>query len=297
MGKMKDDMKENNPLLQVYMKIIPATVAAVAAIFLLVKLISGMIAPDQLVLTATYKDYAEGAVLQTPIRVAKDAAFEKEVKSLTEKKSGFMDILVFLEGNAEKPEELAELDALENPVEEELPENGTYTFSYENTKLPDTIYVKAPLWWYPVDTEGMMTAPLKVGEKLDLLADFGPLACGEGAFEITGIETTKISTGIFNVTVTITAAGDAVPSDVKLIMEDDVFNEWDGSSELVYDEETGFAERTLVFRYNRSLREDISDLVENATVMVQEYTICTSFEDAEITSNIEGLTIVQADNE
>ena len=57
MGKMKDEMQENNPLLQVYMTILPLTVLAVAVIFLLVKLISGMIAPDQLILNAKYHDY------------------------------------------------------------------------------------------------------------------------------------------------------------------------------------------------------------------------------------------------
>ncbi len=286
MGKMKDEMQENNPLLQVYMKILPVTVAAVAVIFILVKVISGLIAPDQLVLTAKYHDFEEGAVLQTPIRVAKDAEFEKEVKSLTEKKSGFMDILVFLEGTAAG-----------EPVEEEdeaaEPENGTYTFTFENTKLPETIYIKNPEWWYPVNTEGNMTAPLKVGEKIDLLKDMGPLACGEAAFEITGIETVKISTGIFNINVTMTAAGESVPSDVKLIMGDEVFEEWDGSSELTYDNETGFADRTLVFRYNRSLRDDISDLVDDAVVVVQEYTVRRVFTEGEITSNIEGLEIVE----
>ena len=63
MGKMKDEMQENNPLLQVYMKILPLTVLAVAVIFLLVKLISGRIAPVQLILNAKYHDFEKGAVL------------------------------------------------------------------------------------------------------------------------------------------------------------------------------------------------------------------------------------------
>ena len=284
MGNMRNDRKEDNPLLQVYMKIIPAMIAAIVVIFLLVKLISGIIAPDHLILDVTYNDYEQGAVLKTPMRVAKDAAFEKEVKSMSERKSGFMDVLTLLENTAEKPEELAALDAQEAPKEEETVENGTYRFAYENTKLPDTIYVKSPEWWYPVSTQGDMTMPLEVGAKIDLLKDVGPLAdvSGEAVFEITNIETVKISTGIFNISVSVTAAGKSVPSNVKLVMGNEVFEEWDGSTELVYDKETGFADRTLVFRYNRSLRE--------------EFTVHRQFHDCEIVSNIEGLEIVQVED-
>ena len=74
-----------------------------------------------------------------------------------------------------------------------------------------------------------------------------------------------------------------------------MFEEWDGSSELVYNEETGFEERTLVFRYNRSLREDISDLVEDAIVEVKEYTVRKVYTESEITSNISGVEIVEVE--
>lgn len=295
MSNIKNDLQENNPLLLIYMKIVPAIAIAIAAIFLFVKGIFGIFAPDQLVLKATYGDYEEGAVLQAPICVAKDAAFEKEIKSMSERKSGFMDVLVFLEGTVDKPEELAELDAELNPVEEDVPENGTYTFSYEKTKLPETIYVKNPQWWLPVRADGTMEMPLEVGAKIELSEELKPLTYGKAAFEITEVNTVKISTGIFNVNVTMTAAGDVVPSKVKLMMEDEVFAEWDGSSELSCDAANGFADRTLVFRYNRSLREDISDLLETATVEVEEYTVRKVYEDAEITSNIEGLEIVLVD--
>ena len=91
----------------------------------------------------------------------------------------------------------------------------------------------------------------------------------------------------------MTSAGDFTPSDVKLIMGEEVFNEWDGSSELVYNEETGFEERTLVFRYNRDLREDISDLLEDAIVEVKEYTVRKVYTDAEFTTNLPGVTVVE----
>ena len=284
MGKMKDEMQENNPLLQVYMKILPLTVLAVAVIFLLVKLISGMIAPDQLILNAKYHDFEKGAVLMGPIKVAKDEAFEKEIKQKTEKSSGFTDLLVIIEGG--------ELEKEEPGI---VSEDGSYFFVYENTKVPETIYVKAPEWWLPVSVSKERTAPLEVGAKIDLLEEFGPAACGDVTFEITDIETTKISTGIFNVTVKMTSAGEIAPSDVRLIMGDEVFEEWDGSSELVYNEETGFEERTLVFRYNRSLREDISDLVEDAIVEVKEYTVRRVYTESEITSNISGVEIVEVE--
>lgn len=284
MGKMKDEMQENNPLLQVYLKILPLTVGAIAVIFVLVKLISGLIAPDQLILTAKYHDFEKGAVLMEPIKVAKDEAFTKEIKQKTEKKSGFTDLLVIIEGGE---------------LEEEKPgivsEDGSYFFVYENTKIPDTIYVKTPEWWQPVLFDEEQTIPLEVGAKINLVQDSSPLTCADGAFEITNIETTKISTGIFNIAVTMTAAGDAVPSNVKLIMGEEVFKEWDGSSELVYNKETGFEERTLVFRYNRSLREDISDLLEEAVVAVEEYTVRRVFKEAEITANIGGVEIVEVE--
>lgn len=284
MGKMKDEMQENNPLLQVYLKILPLTVGAIAVIFVLVKLISGLIAPDQLILTAKYHDFEKGAVLREPIKVAKDEAFTKEIKQKTEKKSGFTDLLVIIEGGE---------------LEEEKPgivsEDGSYFFVYENTKIPETIYVKSPEWWQPVLFDEEQTIPLEVGAKINLVQDSSPLACADGAFEIKNIETTKISTGIFNITVTMTAAGDAVPSNVRLIMGEEVFKEWDGSSELVYNKETGFEERTLVFRYNRSLREDISDLLEGAVVAVEEYTVRRVFKEAEITANIGGVEIVEVE--
>lgn len=284
MGKMKGEMQENNPLLQVYLKILPLTVGAIAVIFVLVKLISGLIAPDQLILTAKYHDFEKGAVLMEPIKVAKDEAFTKEIKQKTEKKSGFTDLLVIIEGGE---------------LEEEKPgivsEDGSYFFVYENTKIPETIYVKSPEWWQPVLFDEEQTIPLEVGAKINLVQDSSPLTCADGAFEITNIETTKISTGIFNITVTMTAAGDAVPSNVKLIMGEEVFKEWDGSSELVYNKETGFEERTLVFRYNRSLREDISDLLEEAVVAVEEYTVRRVFKEAEITANIGGVEIVEVE--
>lgn len=284
MGKMKDEMQENNPLLQVYLKILPLTVGAIAVIFVLVKLISGLIAPDQLILTAKYHDFEKGAVLMEPIKVAKDEAFTKEIKQKTEKKSGFTDLLVIIEGGE---------------LEEEKPgivsEDGSYFFVYENTKIPETIYVKSPEWWQPVLFDEEQTIPLEVGAKINLVQDSSPLTCADGAFEITNIETTKISTGIFNIAVTMTAAGDAVPSNVRLIMGEEVFKEWDGSSELVYNEETGFEERTLVFRYNRSLREDISDLLEGAVVAVEEYTVRRVFKEAEITANIGGVEIVEVE--
>lgn len=284
MGKMKGEMQENNPLLQVYLKILPLTVGAIAVIFVLVKLISGLIAPDQLILTAKYHDFEKGAVLREPIKVAKDEAFTKEIKQKTEKKSGFTDLLVIIEGGE---------------LEEEKPgivsEDGSYFFVYENTKIPETIYVKSPEWWQPVLFDEEQTIPLEVGAKINLVQDSSPLACADGAFEIKNIETTKISTGIFNITVTMTAAGDAVPSNVRLIMGEEVFKEWDGSSELVYNKETGFEERTLVFRYNRSLREDISDLLEGAVVAVEEYTVRRVFKEAEITANIGGVEIVEVE--
>ena len=282
MGKMRDEMQENNPLLQVYLKILPLTVAAIAVIFVLVKAISGMIAPDQLILNAKFRDFEKGAILMSPIKVAKDENFEKEIKKKAEKSSAFTELLVIIEGGE---------------AEEEAPgivsEDGTYFFVYENTKVPETIYVKSPEWWHPIATTMEQTAPLEIGAQIDILEELGPTACGDVKFEITNIETTKISTGIFNINVTMSSAGDFAPSDVKLIMGEEVFNEWDGSSELVYNEETGFEERTLVFRYNRDLRDDISDLIKDAIVEVKEYTVRKVYTDAEFTTNIPGVTVVE----
>lgn len=285
-------LMEENPLARVYLTILPALAAAIILIFGAVKLISALIAPDQLVVDITYHDYAEGAVMKTPIRVAKDAAFEEEIKNMADRKSGFMDILVILEKTVDKSDELAALDAQEEPVEEEKPEDGTYTFTFENTKLSDTIYMKAPMWWYAIDSSGSIELPLEIGASAAVPAVPETEGMEAGEFQITNVETTKISTGIFNVTVTLTSEKEAAPSKVRLIMEDEVFEEWDGSSELVYNEETGFTDRTLVFRYNRSLRDDISDLLENAVVSVEEFTVRKVFTDAEIKTNINGLKIV-----
>ena len=295
MNSLKKLMEEN-PLARVYLTILPALAAAIVLIFAAVKLISGIFAPDQLVVDITYRDYEEGSVMKTPIRVAKDAAFEEEIKNMADRKSGFMDILVILEKTAEKSEELAELDALEEPVEEEKPEDGTYTFAFENTKLPDTIYMKTPEWWSAINTEGSMEFPLEIGSAVNVPELQGFESSEAAEFQITNVETTKISTGIFNVTVTLTSEKEVTPSKVRLIMGDEIFEEWDGTTEVSYNADTGFVDRTLVFRYNRSLRDDISDLIAEAVVSVDECTVRKVFTDAVITTNIKGLNIVPIGN-
>lgn len=271
MSNIKDEMRENNPLIKAYLRILPVTVIVAAAIYLLVRLISAFTAPDQLMLNVKYADFEQGAVLKEPMRVAFDEAFENELSYVKEKKSGFMDNFVFWDSGEEE--------------EEEANENGTYTFTYEYREIPDTLYVKAPAWWHTTDTEGNMMMPMMVGAETDPVT-------GQGSFKITNIETAKITTGVFNVTVTVSSTMDAVPSDLKLVMGGYVFEEWDGSSEVVYDEENGFAARTVVFRYNKDAREDISDLFEDATLMVQKYTVRKVYTDSEIQSNMDGLTFI-----
>lgn len=271
MGKMKDEMQENNPLLQVYMKILPLTVVAAAVIYLLVKVISGLIAPEQLILEANYADFEQGAVMTVPMKAAVDEAFTEELKSAEKQKSGFFNTLDFLNfGSGE---------------EEVAAEDGSYAFRFEYREAPETVYVKSPEWWCPVQTDGTVVLPLENGAETEKIEDYGTI-------KITNVEIVKISTGVFNVNVEITAAGDAVPSDVKLNMGGYEFDEWDGSTELVYDEETGFADRTLVFRYNREALEDISHLVGEATLDIREYTVHKEYEDVEITSSLEGLKII-----
>lgn len=267
---MKDEMQENNPLLEVYKKVLPATVIAVVVIYFLVKVISGLIAPKELVIQASYGDFEQGAVMQVPMQAATDETFENELKYVQKQQSGFSNAFDFLNIEGEK---------------EVVEENGTYTFKYEYRETPETVYVKAPEWWTPVNTEGNMMLPAEIGAESGAVEDYG-------TFLVSNIEVVKISTGIFNINVIITSAGEAAVSDLKLIMGGYVFEEWDGSTELVYDEETGFADRTVVFRYNREALEDISHLMEDAELMVQEYTVHKTYEDAVITSNLEGLEIV-----
>lgn len=274
MRNMKNEMQENNPLVQVYMKVLPITAATIVVIYFLVKVISGLIAPEQLVVTACYADFEQGAVMKVPMQVATDAVFENELKSAEKQRSGFSNAFDFL--NFKEEEEV---------VSEE---NGSYTFKYEYREAPETIYVKSPEWWYPVDTEGTVMLSVKTGAESEMIGDYG-------TFKVTDVEVVKISTGVFNIDVSITAAGDAVPSDIKLVMGGYVFDEWDGSTELVYDAATGFADRTVVFRYNREALDDISHLMEEAELMVQEYTVHRVYTDAEITTDPAGLEIVLCD--
>ena len=64
---------------------------------------------------------------------------------------------------------------------------------------------------------------------------------------------------------------------------------------MTYDEATGFAERTVVFRFNRGNRDDISDLFDDAKIVVDEYTVRKKYTVGEISSNVDGLEIVVCD--
>lgn len=274
MDKRRENL-EDNPLLKVYMIALPVTALAIVLIYLLVRMVSKAVGPDELILNVEYHDYETGAVLKTPMRAAADEEFEQELSYVKQKKSGFMDDFVFWESGEDREEDAAE--------------NGSCTFTYEYREIPDTIYVKSPEWWYTVDTGGNMRIPAQIGAETDPVTD-------QGSFRITNIGTTKITTGVFNVEITVSAAGDAVPSNMKLDMGGYVFEEWDGSSEVTYDTENGFASRTAVFRYNKDAREDISDLFDDAGVIIQEYTVRKIYRDSEIRSNVDGLQIVELED-
>ena len=274
MSKMKDNRRENNPLLAVYMKILPATVLAVVVIFCIVKLITGLTAPEQIVLNVNYRDFEMWAEIQGAMSAATDEAFENELKYVEKKESGFYNIFDFFNS-----EEGNDTDSAED---------GNYTFTFETKEMPSVIYVKSPEWWYPIDTDGSIELSLENGAETEPVTE-------AGGFKITNIETVKISTGVFNVNVTMSATKDAVPSDIKLIMDDHEFEEWDGSTEVTYDEATGFAERTVVFRFNRGNRDDISDLFDDAKIVVDEYTVRKKYTVGEISSNVDGLEIVVCD--
>lgn len=272
MSNKKGSMNDN-PLLKVYLKILPALAAAVVVIVVLVKLITGIFAPEQIILEVKYDDYEDGALIQSMVRVAEDEAFTKELDPVVEKKSGFMNTFDFF------------------TVEEESglsTENGTYTFTYETEKIPSVLYVKSPEWWYPVDTDGSIVLPAEVGAATEAVTE-------AGGFTITNIETVKISSGIFNVNVTMSATMDAVPSDIRLIMDGYKFEEWDGSTDVTFDEATGFAERTVVFRFNRGSHEDISELLADAQIVVEEYTVRKKYTAGTISSNVDGMTILVCD--
>lgn len=270
MGKRKEEMNDN-PLFRVYMVAIPLMVAVIAVIYLLVRLAFSVFGPDEMTVVVTYHDYEKGAILKEPMRVASDKAFTEELNGVKKKKSGFMDDFVFWE--------------TEDEDETDADENGTYTFQYEYRDLPDTLYVQDPVWWYPVDTKGAMAIPLKTGEKTDSVSEWG-------AFEITEVRDDKITSGVFNVTVTITGTMDAVPSEMKLNMGGYIFEEWDGSTEVAYDDADGFASRTVVFRFNKDAREDISDLLADAKLIVQEYTVRKTYTDREIVSGADDVQFV-----
>ncbi len=271
MGKMKDGMKENNPLIQAYLKILPLTLGAIVVIFVIVKLLSGIFAPKELTVDVKFKDFEQGAVMKVPMRAAADEAFTEELELIQERKSGFMNVLDFL--NTGEEEESAEA------------EDGSYTFKFEYKEKPETVYLKTAQWWYPYALEEAMTLPAVAGAQSAEFEEFG-------AVTVSNVEVIKISTGLFNVNVTLSAAGDAVPTDVKLEMGGYVFDEWDGSTEPVYNEETGFSDRTLVFRYNRNAEDGIDDLMKEAELEIHEFTIHREYVDFEISTGNEGFSMI-----
>lgn len=267
MNKTKTEM-EQNPLLKVYLKIIPAVVIAVVVIYFLVKVISGLIAPNQLELQVTYNDFEQGAVMQTAMRAAADENFEEPLTQVVRKKTGFQEIADFFNFGAEETVEA---------------ENGTYTFKYEYRDELPAVYVKQPEWWCPIEMEEVRL-PLAEGSS-------GVIPESGETFEIKNVEVIKISTGIFNVNVTLSAGANAAPTNVQLSMGGYVFDEWDETETVSYDPETGFAERTLVYRFNRDARDDLSDLMDDAELAVSEYTAHRQYMDVEISSNVDGLSI------
>ena len=155
------------------------------------------------------------------------------------------------------------------------PDRGVEEYTYQIDTIPRKIYIKAPdlyLLSQPYSAE----IPCTTGNTLDY--------DGHPWFTIRSISTEKVSTGVFNIKVTIDAFQDVIPFITSLKIDGITLDEiGDDPDKIMKFDNYHYTTETFLFRYNRNARDDISNLIPQAVLQIKDIHYRVS--DARITAS------------
>lgn len=166
-----------------------------------------------------------------------------------------------------------------------LPDNGLYAFIYDIDNIPDAVYIMKPCI-YSLINDKTVSIPLKQGSVAELN--------GEDWLTIENITTTKIYTGVFQIAVSITASQNAVPSVKSLKIGDVILDEFVGEtiSKIEFDENANYLSETFCFKYNTGAKDDISELLSDSTLILDNIYSKVCNVEINATSDIDSINLI-----
>lgn len=166
-----------------------------------------------------------------------------------------------------------------------LPDNDLYEFIYDIDNIPDEVYIMKPCIYSLLDDK-TISIPLKLGSVAELN--------GEDWLTIENITTTKIYTGVFQIAVSITAGQNAIPSIKSLKIGDVVLDELVGETEskIEFDENANYISETFCFKYNIGAKDDISDLLSDSTLTLDNIYSKVCNVDIDVSSDIDSIKLI-----
>ena len=164
------------------------------------------------------------------------------------------------------------------------PDRGGHEYHYQVDSIPKTLYIKAPdlyLLLQPYSAE----VPCTIGN----VANYN----GAPWFTVRSISSEKISAGVFDIKVTIDAFQDVVPSLTSLKIDGVTLNEIRSDPDKIFKfDNYHYATETLLFRYNRHARDDISDILPQAVLQIEDISYRISDDKITASCNIPDVNIV-----
>ena len=155
------------------------------------------------------------------------------------------------------------------------PDREVSEYTYQIDTIPKTIYIKAPDL-YLLSQPYSMELPCTAGNT----ADYD----GNPWFTIRSVSTEKISDGVFDITVTIDAFQDVVPFITSLKIDGITLDEiGDDPDKIMKFDNCHYVTETFLFRYNRNARNDISDILPQAVLQIEN--IHYRISDAKLTAS------------
>ena len=163
-------------------------------------------------------------------------------------------------------------------------DRGAEEYTYQIDTIPKVIYIKPPdlyLLSQPYSAE----IPCTAGNT----ADYN----GAPWFTVRAVSTEKISAGVFDIKVTLDAFQDVVPLMTSLKIDGIILNEIrDDPDKIMEFDNFHYTTETLLFRYNRHAREDISDLLPEAVLQIDDISYRISNASITASCNIPDVNIV-----
>lgn len=161
---------------------------------------------------------------------------------------------------------------------------GTEEYAYQIDTIPKVIYITPPdlyLLSQPYSAEISCTT--------GNTANYN----GDPWFTIRAVSTEKISAGVFDIKVTLDAFQDVVPFMTSLKIDGIILKEIrDDPDKIMEFDNFHYTTETLLFRYNRHAREDISDLLSQAVLRIDNISYRISNASITASCNIPDINIV-----